>query len=148
MTDNREYPARPIVGVGVAVFRGDDILLIQRGKPPRLGQWSLPGGAQEIGETVHETAIREIQEEAGIEIDGVKLVDVIDTIRRDEDGRVQFHYTLIDMVAEWRAGELRAGSDAMGARWFTLAEVDALGLWSETVRIIREGDQLRRTDVP
>ena len=73
---SREYPDRPFVGVGVVVWRGDNVLLIQRGKPPRIGAWSLPGGAQELGETVRETAVREVREETGVEIDVTHLIDV------------------------------------------------------------------------
>lgn len=141
---NRRYPERPIVGVGVVVLRGDEVLLIQRGKPPRLGQWSLPGGMQEIGETVREAGRREVMEEAGVEIDFIGLIDVIDSIRRDGDDGVEFHYTLVDLAAEWLGGEPRAGGDAMGVRWVGLSEVDGLGLWSETVRVIREAAEMRR----
>ncbi|MBM3489177.1 MAG: NUDIX domain-containing protein [Alphaproteobacteria bacterium] len=143
MTDERSYPARPFVGVGVVVFQADRVLLIQRGKPPRLGQWSLPGGVQEVGETVHEAARREVREEAGVEIDILGLIDVVDSIRHDNTGRVQFHYTLVDLAAEWRAGEATAGSDAMAARWTALAEIGGLGLWAETVRIVRQGEAMR-----
>lgn len=143
MTDGRAYPHRPFVGVGAVVFKADRVLLIQRGKPPRLGQWSLPGGVQEVGETVHEAARREVREETGVEIDILGLIDVVDSIRRDADGRVQFHYTLVDFAAEWLAGEAVAGSDAMGARWAPIGEIDGLGLWSETVRIVRQGEAMR-----
>ena len=102
---SREYPDRPMVGVGVVVWRGPELLLIQRGKPPRKGAWSLPGGMQELGETVRETAVREVREETGLEIDLTHLIDVVDTITRDEDGRVRMQYTLVDFAAEWRAGE-------------------------------------------
>ena len=101
---SREYPDRPFVGVGVVVWRGDNVLLIQRGKPPRIGAWSLPGGAQELGETVRETAVREVREETGVEIDVTHLIDVVDTITRDKDGRVRLQYTLVDFAAEWRLG--------------------------------------------
>lgn len=140
---NRRYPDRPIVGVGVVVLRGEEVLLIQRGKPPRIGQWSLPGGMQELGETVREAGRREVMEEANVEIEILGLIDVIDSIRRDGEDGVEFHYTLVDLAAEWRAGEARAGGDAMGARWVPLAEVDGLGLWSETVRMIREAAAMR-----
>ena len=133
---SREYPDRPFVGVGVVVWRGDEVLLIQRGKPPRLGAWSLPGGAQELGETVRETAVREVLEETNIEIEVTHLIDVVDGITRDEDGRVRMHYTLVDFAAEWRAGEPVAGSDAMGAQWILPDDLGPLRLWKETLRII------------
>lgn len=134
---SRDYPTRPWVGVGVVVTRGDRVLMIRRGKPPRQGQWSLPGGVQELGETVRETAIREVLEETGIEIALGPLADVVDSVTRDPEGRVLHHYTLVDFSATWVAGEPRAGDDARDARWFTLAELEAETLWPETLRLIK-----------
>ncbi len=136
--ESRDYPSRPFVGVGVVVLRDDQVLLIKRGKGPRIGTWSLPGGCQETGESVHEAGRREIVEETGVEIDILGLVDVVDSIRKDDQGRVQQHYTLIDLYATWRSGEPRAGDDALGAEWKPLAEIGSLGLWSETERVIRK----------
>lgn len=140
---SREYPERPFVGVGAVIFKDDQVLLIQRGKPPRIGQWSLPGGVQEIGETVREAAAREVRGEAAIEADIRGLIDVIDSIQHDEQGRVRLHYTLVDVWGEWLSGEPVAGDDAMGAAWTPLAEIERLKLWSETVRVIREAAKLR-----
>ena len=134
---SREYPDRPFVGVGVVVWRGDEVLLIERGKGPVSGNWSLPGGKQELGETVRETAHREIKEETGIDIDIVALLDVVDLVRHDNEGRVRFHYTLVDFTAEWRAGEAVAGDDAAAVRWVPLGEIENYKLWDETVRVIR-----------
>src|SRR5438876_7221176 len=97
----REYPKHPLTGVGVVCWRGDQVLLIRRGKPPRLGQWSLPGGLQHLGETVYEAAARETLEETGIRVRVLGFLDIIDAITRDDAGRVRFHYTLIDVGAEW-----------------------------------------------
>ena len=133
---SRSYPNRPIVGVGVVVFRDDRVLLIKRGKPPRMGDWSLPGGMQEIGETVFEAAVREVQEETGVTICDIALIDVVDSITLDDDARVQFHYTLIDVVAKWRSGEPAGGSDAMHAEFVSLDDVSKMVLWRETHRII------------
>jgi len=135
----REYPERPLIGVGVVVFRGDQVLLIKRGKPPRIGQWSLPGGLQEVGETVFAAARREVREECAVEIEPIGIVDVIDAITPDEDGRIRFHYTLIDVLAEWRAGEPVAGDDALDAAWVDTASVETLGMWTETPRVILKG---------
>ena len=141
---SREYPDRPFVGVGVVVWRGEEVLLIQRGKPPRVGAWSLPGGAQELGETVRETAAREVREETGIEIDVTHLIDVVDSITPGDDGRVRMQYTLVDFAAEWRSGEPVAGSDAMGAEWVHPDDLGPRNMWKETLRIIEMSAARRR----
>ncbi len=140
----RRYPERPIVGVGVVVLRGGsgdspgdrEVLLIRRGKPPREGGWSLPGGAQELGETVFEAATREVREETGVEIEVVDTVAVVDSISRDGDGGVEYHYTLVDVAARWRSGEAREGGDAAEVTWADPDALDGYDLWSETLRII------------
>ena len=133
---SRDYPDRPVVGVGVVVWRCDQVLLIKRGKPPRAGQWSLPGGAQKLGETLAETARREVREETGIDVALGDIIATLDLIDRDEAGHVRHHYTLVDFVAEGLETALQAGDDATDARWFSRGEVDRLGLWSETLRVI------------
>ncbi len=145
MPDRRTYPKRPIVGIGVVVWRQTRLLLIRRGHAPRKGQWSLPGGAQALGETMAAAAAREVLEETSIRIAAPRLVDVIDSIETDPRGRIRYHYTLIDFTAEWQAGELAAGSDAMDARWVEAAELGAYELWPETVRIIALAARLRPT---
>ncbi len=134
--DERRYPERPIVGVGVVVWRDHQVLLIKRGKPPRQGMWSLPGGLQQLGETVFEAARREVREETGLEIEVIDVVAVVDSIQRDDDGRVRYHYTLVDVLAEWRAGEARAQDDAADATWASADELASFELWDETVRVI------------
>lgn len=129
-------PSRPIIGVGVVVWKGNDVLLIRRGKSPMRGRWSLPGGRQELGETTRETAIREVREETGIEIELGGLLDVIDTIRRDDHGDVTLQYTLIDYDADWQRGEPVAGDDADDAVWAPADQLEDRNLWSETLRII------------
>jgi len=135
--ESRQYPPRPIVGIGVVVWHGDRVLLVRRGKAPRRGQWSLPGGAQQLGETLAEAARREVREEAALEVDLGEIVATLDLIERDPDQRVRYHYTLVDFTAEATGPALRPGSDAADARWFTLEQIETLGLWSETVRIIK-----------
>lgn len=142
----REYPDRPICGVGVVCLKDDQVLLIKRSKPPITWEWSIPGGGQELGETTREAALRELHEETGIEARLIGLIDVIDTVREDDDGKVRFHYTLVDFAAVWVAGEPVAGDDAADARWVRLAEIEDHGLWSETVRVIREAERLREED--
>ncbi|MDH3702034.1 MAG: NUDIX hydrolase [Alphaproteobacteria bacterium] len=134
---SREYPDRPIVGVGAVIWRGDELLLIQRGKAPRYGSWSLPGGRQELGETVRDAILREIREETALEVEIVGLIDVVDSLTHEADGRVRFHYTLVDFTVEWRAGKAVAGSDAAGVRWVHPDTLDDYKLWDETLRIIR-----------
>ena len=140
MSGGREYPTRPIVGVGVVIIRADAVLLIKRAKPPRRGQWSLPGGAQKLGETLAETARREVTEEAGITVAVLGMIDAVDSISRDRQGAVQFHYALFDVAARWTGGEIKAGSDAADICWAPLAGLDPFDLWSETRRIIDQAN--------
>jgi ADP-ribose pyrophosphatase YjhB (NUDIX family) len=139
----RSYPDRPIVGVGAVVFRANEVLLIRRGKAPRRGDWSIPGGMQELGETVFAAAAREVLEETAVAIRNIALIDVIDAITPDEQGRVRYHYTLVDVVADWQNGEPVGGSDAMHAEFMPLHRVAGTGLWSETQRIIDLARDLR-----
>lgn len=133
----REYPDRPFVGVGAVIWRGDEVLLVQRGKAPRFGAWSLPGGRQELGETVRDAIVREIREETALEVEITGLIDVVDSLTHDSEGRVLYHYTLVDFSVEWRAGDATAGSDAAGVRWVHPDRLDEYKLWDETLRIIR-----------
>ena len=140
----RSYPDRPYVGIGVVVFKDDQVLLVQRAKPPIRHMWSIPGGAQEIGETVREAALRELKEETALDAEIIGLIDVVDSVTRDDDGRVKFHYTLVDFAAEWVAGEPVADDDVSDAKWTPLAGIETLGLWSETIRVIREAEKMRK----
>lgn len=128
---------RPIPAVGVVCLRGDEVLLIRRGAPPRLGEWSLPGGRLEWGETLADCALRELREETGVEADLLGLIDVVDgrfaAAGPDDEDR---HYVLVDYAALWRCGEPRAGDDAAEAAFHPLSRIGLLGLWSETIRII------------
>jgi 8-oxo-dGTP diphosphatase len=124
-------PPRPIPCVGVVCLRGGQVLLIRRGKPPRQGQWSIPGGRMEMGETVAAAALRELAEETGVQAELLGLIEVLDHI--SEHG----HAVLIDFAARWTAGEPVAGDDAMEAAFFGVEEACALVGWSETERIIR-----------
>ncbi len=139
----REYPDRPWVGVGVVVWRGDEILLVRRAKPPRLGEWSIPGGAQSLGETVFEAAIREVLEETGVNIRPTGIITVVDSVIRDAEQRPQFHYTLVEVSAEWMGGEAIAASDVDDVCWATPAAAAQVVKWDETLRIIAEAQRLR-----
>jgi 8-oxo-dGTP diphosphatase len=125
--------------VGAVVLRtspdGVEVLLIRRGKAPRAGEWSIPGGRQEWGETVRETAVREIMEETGVTVTGLRLIDVVDGIYR-VDGAVTGHWTLVDFRADWAGGTPRAGDDAIDAKWVLVTDIGRYGVWSETKRII------------
>ncbi len=121
---------RPIPAVGIICFKGAEVLLIKRGKPPRQGEWSLPGGRVEPGEPVRAAALRELKEETGVEAELLGLVEVVDGLFPDR------HYVLIDFAARWVSGEPQAGDDAMDARFFNPSEIQNLGLWDETLRVI------------
>jgi 8-oxo-dGTP diphosphatase len=139
----REYPQAPIVGVGAVVVNGGRVLLIRRGHEPMKGQWSLPGGALEVGETLPEGVRREVREETGLEVEPVALVEVLDRIVRDEDGRVQFHYVLVDYLCRVTGGRLCCATDAVDARWAPRDELD--GVAAFTVAVIQKAFVEHRT---
>lgn len=145
---NREYPDKPLVGVGAVIFRGHDVLLIKRAKAPKEGQWSLPGGAQEAGETVKEALIREIREETGSEIAIGGFIDVIDFIEHDEGGRARMHYTLLDYWAEWLSGDMAAGGDAADAVWAAQEDLGDYDLWDKTLEVIETARRIRAGTPP
>lgn len=119
----REYPKRPLVGVGGIVFKDGKVLLIKRGSQPSYGKWSIPGGLVEVGETVADACVREVFEETGLVVKVKELVDVVDYIEYDEDGRVRFHYVIVDFLVEPVGGVLKAGADALDARFVWLTEL-------------------------
>jgi 8-oxo-dGTP diphosphatase len=128
---------RPVPTVGVVCLKGDKVLLIKRGTPPRLGQWSLPGGRIEWGEAVDAAALRELKEETGVEAELTGLLDVVDGVFTSrETGETTRHYVMIDYAARWTGGEPVAGDDAADARFFTRDEAMAAVEWDETRRII------------
>lgn len=131
----REYPTFPMIGVGAVVWRDGRVLLVKRAKHPRLGQWSLPGGLQEVGETVFAAARRELREETGLEIEVLEVAEVVDYIERDEGGRVRYHYTLVDVLAVAGDGEAVAGEDAAEVGWFGPEELPGLTLPPDTERV-------------
>lgn len=138
-TPPAQKSARPRVGAGIILIRDGSVLLVRRGKPPREGEWSLPGGAQEAGETLHEAALRELREETGLEAEIIGLVDAVDLMPGHDN---ESHYTLIDFLARCTGGALEPGSDAADARWFPLGDLGSLNLWEETRRVIRKAAAL------
>ena len=139
--ESREYPARPIVGIGIVVLRPRDggvpeVLLVRRGKPPNVGAWTLPGGAQELGETAEQAARRELLEETQLTVGALHLAANVDNIQHDADGRVRYHYTIIDFAARWDGGTPVAGSDVSEAQWVSLDVLDPFSLWHEAHRVI------------
>lgn len=119
----RRYPERPLVGVGAIIVQDGRVLLIRRGAPPQQGQWSLPGGLVEAGERLQEAVLREAREETGLEVEVVKLAGVFERIVRDDQGRPEYHYVLLDYLCRVRGGSLRHGSDATAAAWVTRDEL-------------------------
>jgi 8-oxo-dGTP diphosphatase len=128
----------PTPAAGVICFRGGEVLLVRRGTPPRLNEWSLPGGRVEWGETAAEAALRELREETGIEAQLLGLVDVVDGLFADQAGKTDRHYVLIDYAARWLSGEPVAGDDAAEARFWPVEDAVGLVSWHETARVIEK----------
>jgi 8-oxo-dGTP diphosphatase len=126
--EGRRYPERPIVGVLAVVLRGDRALVVRRANPPMAGRWGFPGGVLELGETVAEGAMRELVEETGVVAEPIGPLTVIDTIDRDDEGRVRYHYTLVAVRGSWRSGEGAPGDDADEVAWLSRAEIVDGGL--------------------
>jgi len=135
--DGRINPRYPLPGTGVVVFNGERLLLVKRGHEPHKGQWSVPGGVIEVGETIEQAARRETLEECSITIDTKGLLDTADIIVKDDDGRIMYHYVIIDLAAKYTGGILKARSDAADAGWFTPEEAADINL-TETLRTLLE----------
>jgi 8-oxo-dGTP diphosphatase len=132
----REYPERPIVGVGAIVLDGDRVLLVKRAHEPLKGEWSVPGGAVDVGETLEDAIRREVLEETGLSIEVGPVVDVLDRIRYDPDGRVRFHYVLVDFVCRAVSGTLQSASDAEEATWAARPDLARFGVADATISVI------------
>jgi ADP-ribose pyrophosphatase YjhB (NUDIX family) len=137
--DPRSYPDRPLVGVGGIVFRREQVLLIRRGREPGAGLWSIPGGRLRLGETLKEALIREMREETALEVEPLVLVEVLDRIIPGENGRIRYHYVIVDYLCGIRKGEVRAGSDAVEAGFYDLDSLEKIALTAGTAEVIRRG---------
>jgi 8-oxo-dGTP diphosphatase len=140
MTD-REYPDRPLVGVGAIIVESGQVLLVKRGKAPLLGEWSIPGGMLELGETLRQGTEREALEETGLVVHATDLLGVFDRIVQDHDKRTIYHYVLVDFLCQRTSGELCAAGDAADVRWFSAAEINDLALPEDTREVIQFGIQ-------
>jgi 8-oxo-dGTP diphosphatase len=135
----REYPDAPLVGLGAIIIEQDRVVLVKRGHPPLSGEWSIPGGVLEVGETIRQAAVREALEETGLAVEVGELLGVYDRIVRDADERTRYHYVLIDFLCRRIAGEPHGAGDAAEARWFTRGELGQLSLAEDTAEVIKLG---------
>jgi ADP-ribose pyrophosphatase YjhB (NUDIX family) len=136
----REYPERPLVGVGVILVKDRQILLVKRGHEPNKGMWSIPGGLIKLGETAEEAAIREVREETGLEVSIGAVAGIFNVIIKDSDSKIKYHYVIIDYFGEVVGGMLRPGTDVTDARWFWLDEIGGV----ETSPTVRKALELFR----
>lgn len=144
MTRNREYPDRPVVGVGGVIISGGRALLVRRGSPPLEGQWSIPGGMLEAGETLLLGVRRELLEETGIEVKVLELIEVFERINLDGEGKARYHYVVLDYLCEAVRGEARAGSDVTDVAWATPAELAQYALTETATRVVLKAFDIAR----
>lgn len=136
---DRRYPQRPMVGVGALIFRDDEVLLVQRGKEPALGKWSLPGGLVEIGESLQEAVCREVLEEVGLSVRAMDLVAALDRVILDDEGRIMYHYVLLDFLCESLSDDQPSpASDVKDCRYLSIEELSAYNLTRGTEKVIRQ----------
>ncbi len=135
----REYPSQPVVGVGAVVVRDGRALIIRRAHEPRKGEWSLPGGLLDLGESLFDAVRREVKEETGLDVNPGPIIETFDRVHRDPDGRIRYHFVIVDFVCEAPVGEPVAGSDAEAVAWATASELDAYGVNAHAAAVIRKG---------
>jgi 8-oxo-dGTP diphosphatase len=141
----REYPSQPIVGVGAIIVRDGKILLAKRGSEPGKGKWSVPGGLVELGEKIEKAVVREVKEETNLDVETIRLVDAVNNIIKDSNGKLRFHFVILDFMAMLMGGTLQSSSDVVDTKWVGLEEVEDYDL-TDTFRefIKRNKDQLRK----
>ncbi len=132
----REYPTRPIVGVGGVVVHRERVLLIRRGREPLKGEWSIPGGMVELGEELAAATRRELKEETGLHVEPLAVIEVLDRIERVR-GRVKYHYVIVDYVCRLKRGRLRPASDVVDARWVCREELHRYHLTPLALSVIK-----------
>ena len=135
-SDDRRYPSRPFLGVGALIFEASNILLVERGKEPLKGYWSLPGGVLEAGEKLEDAVRREVLEETGLEVEPMSIFDVFERIMPDEAGRAEYHYVLIDYLCRPVGGRLQAASDVSRAAWVAEQNLREYRLTEGTLAVI------------
>lgn len=135
----RDYPDRPIVGVGAIIIQDHRALVVRRANEPLKGQWSIPGGMLELGEKLREGVLREVREETGLDVEVGDVLDVFDSIFPDADGSFEYHYVLIDFLCKPVGGALLPQTDVDDARWVTSEELDQLHMKPVTMEVIRKG---------
>jgi ADP-ribose pyrophosphatase YjhB (NUDIX family) len=139
----RTFPERPVVGVGAVILDGARVVLIKRGQPPLQGEWSLPGGAVELGETLEDAVAREVLEETGLPIEVGPVVEVLDRVHRTSDGRIEYHYVIVDYLCRSSSDRpLVAGSDALDARWVSASELPAYHVTAKAIAVIHKALEL------
>ena len=139
----RAYPDHPIIGVGAIIIKGEEVLLAKRGKEPGYGEWSIPGGAVKLGETLIEAVKREVREEVNLAIRVGEVVEVLERILHDPKGRVQYHYILVDFLCEHLSGKGKPSSDALEVQWVPLSEIPNQPLPGKTKRVIQKAFEMR-----
>lgn len=135
--DNAAYPSLPRAAVGVVVTRADKVLLIKRARAPRRGKWALPGGSVKLGETLQQAAEREVTEETGMTVRAREPVNSFDVITRDEQGKIQFHYIVVDLMADYVRGEPTPNEEVDGIGWFQPGALDEMDIDPDTLALIR-----------
>ncbi|NTV42466.1 MAG: NUDIX hydrolase [Syntrophobacteraceae bacterium] len=141
---NRRYPEKPLVGVGAIIFRNDSVLLIQRGREPSRGKWSIPGGLVEVGESLHNAVAREVFEESGMDVTVRDLVVALDRVIHDADGKIEYHYVLLDFLCEAGPGEPAPASDALNCAFVPIEDLPRFILTAGTEQAILRAYSLNR----